>query len=41
MMGFPADFKFPVSKTQSMKQLGSSVAVPAISKTIEVIARYL
>lgn len=41
MMGFPADFKFPVSKTQSMKQLGNSVAVPAISKTIEAIARYL
>ena len=41
MMGFPADFKFPVSKTQAMKQLGNSVAVPAISKTIEAIARYL
>lgn len=37
MMGFPDDFKFPVSKTQSMKQLGNSVAIPAISKTIEVI----
>jgi hypothetical protein len=24
-----------------MKQLGNSVAIPAISKTIEVIARYL
>lgn len=41
MMGFPADFQFPVSKTQSMKQLGNSVAVPAISKTIEAIVRYL
>jgi DNA (cytosine-5)-methyltransferase 1 len=41
MMGFPDDFKFPVSKTQAMKQLGNSVAIPAISKTIEVIARYL
>ena len=41
MMGFPADFKFPVSKTEAMKQLGNSVAVPAISKTIEAIARYL
>ena len=41
MMGFPADFKFPVSETQAMKQLGNSVAVPAISKTIEAITKYL
>jgi len=30
MMGFPASFKFPVSDAQAMKQLGNSVAVPAI-----------
>ena len=41
MMGFPSDFKFPVSETQAMKQLGNSVAVPAISKTIEAITKYL
>jgi len=41
MMGFPVDFKFPVSETQAMKQLGNSVAVPAISKTIEAITKYL
>lgn len=31
MMGFPDDFVFPVSHAQAMKQLGNSVAVPAIS----------
>lgn len=41
MMGFPSDFVFPVSETQAMKQLGNSVAVPAISKTIEEIVKYL
>jgi DNA (cytosine-5)-methyltransferase 1 len=41
MMGLPSDFKFPVSETQAMKQLGNSVAVPAISKTIEEITKYL
>ena len=30
MQGFPVSFKFPVSETQAMKQLGNSVAVPAI-----------
>lgn len=30
MQGFPDDFTFPVSETQAMKQLGNSVAVPAI-----------
>ena len=30
MQGFPDDFKFPVSATQAMKQLGNSVAIPAI-----------
>ena len=30
MQGFPRNFKFPVSETQAMKQLGNSVAVPAI-----------
>ena len=30
LQGFPDDFKFPVSTTQAMKQLGNSVAVPAI-----------
>ncbi|MDY0138672.1 MAG: DNA cytosine methyltransferase [Candidatus Izemoplasmatales bacterium] len=30
MQGFPENFEFPVSKIQAMKQLGNSVAVPAI-----------
>lgn len=30
MQGFPKKFKLPVSITQAMKQLGNSVAVPAI-----------
>jgi DNA (cytosine-5)-methyltransferase 1 len=30
MMGLPKNFKFPVSETQTMKQLGNSVAVSAI-----------
>jgi DNA (cytosine-5)-methyltransferase 1 len=30
MQGFPDDFRFPVSATQAMKQLGNSVAVEAI-----------
>jgi DNA (cytosine-5)-methyltransferase 1 len=41
LMGFPEDFEFPVSKTQAMKQLGNSVAIPAIqataAKLLEVI----
>lgn len=30
MQGFPEDFVFPVSKVSAMKQLGNSVAIPAI-----------
>ena len=30
LQGFPKNFKFTVSETQAMKQLGNSVAVPAI-----------
>ena len=33
MQGFPEDFIFPVSEIQAMKQLGNSVAVPAIQAT--------
>ena len=33
MQGFPDDFEFPVSKGAAMKQLGNSVAVPAIEAT--------
>ncbi len=41
LMGFPDDFEFPVSDRQAMKQLGNSVAIPAIqataAKLLEVI----
>lgn len=37
MQGFPESFEFPVSETQAMKQLGNSVAVPAIKATAEQI----
>lgn len=41
MQGFPDDFEFPTSDTIAMKQLGNSVAIPAIQacaeKMIEVL----
>ena len=41
MQGFPSSFRFPVSETQAMKQLGNSVAVPAIQAVGENIMRVL
>ena len=41
MQGFPDDFEFPVSETQAMKQLGNSVAVPAIQATANEIIKRL
>ena len=41
MQGFPSDFKFPVSEAQAMKQLGNSVAVPAIQATANNIIKAL
>ncbi len=41
MQGFPSDFQFPVSEVQAMKQLGNSVAVPAIQMVAEVIIKNL
>ncbi len=41
MMGFPKSFKFPVSSSTAMKQLGNSVAVSAIKATLENILFYL
>lgn len=41
MQGFPEDYQFPVSETIAMKQLGNSVAIPAIqavgNKLIETL----
>ncbi|NCU29888.1 DNA cytosine methyltransferase [Candidatus Saccharibacteria bacterium] len=41
MQGFPDYFEFPVSETQAMKQLGNSVAVPAIQATANEIMKRL
>jgi DNA (cytosine-5)-methyltransferase 1 len=43
MQGFPKSFEFPeqISETQAMKQLGNSVAVPAIADWGRSIARAL
>ena len=37
MMGFPDDFKFPVTELKALKQLGNSVAVDAVKMTAEQI----
>ena len=41
MQGFPASFKFPVSDSQALKQLGNSVAVTAIQDFAEAIVESL
>ena len=41
MMGFPKGFKFPVTETQAMKQLGNAVAVPAIQAVAKEIIKKL
>ena len=41
MQGFPDDFILPSSKTQAMKQLGNSVAVPAIQAVAKTIFKIL
>ncbi len=41
MQGFPDDFKFPVSKTQAIKQLGNSVAVDAVEAVAKNILHHL
>ena len=41
LQSFPDDFEFPVSETQAMKQLGNSVAVPAIQATANEIMKRL
>ena len=41
MQGFPENFRFPVSKVQAMKQLGNSVAVPAIQAVAASIIKTL
>ncbi|MDD4110627.1 MAG: DNA cytosine methyltransferase [Clostridia bacterium] len=41
MQGFPEDFEFPVSNTQAMKQLGNSVAVPAVQAVGQALIKSL
>ena len=41
MMGLPEDFEFPVSEAQAMKQLGNSVAVPAVRATAKAMIKYM
>ncbi|MGL4768441.1 MAG: HpaII family restriction endonuclease [Formosimonas sp.] len=41
MMTFPADFEFPVSKTQAMKQLGNSVCVDVVKAVGASVFQYL
>jgi len=41
MQGFPNNFIFPVSDAQAMKQLGNSVAIPAIQATAKEIIKRL
>lgn len=41
IMGFPDAFIFPVSNRQAMKQLGNSVAIPAIQATAAQIKKVL
>jgi len=40
MQGFPSDFSFPVTKAQAMKQLGNSVAVPAVQAIANTVIEY-
>lgn len=41
LQGFPSWFEFPVSKTNTMKQLGNSVAVDAIEAVANNIIKYI
>ena len=41
MQGFPAEFDFPVSNTQAMKQLGNSVAIDGIKECGKVLLDYM
>lgn len=41
MMALPDDFEFPVSQSQTMKQLGNSVCVEVVSKVAESVFKYI
>lgn len=41
IMGFPKNYKFPVSRTQMYHQMGNSVAVPVVKKIAKLIVKKL
>lgn len=41
IMGFPKDFKIPVSRTQMYRQFGNSVAVPVVTELAKVMTKTL
>jgi DNA (cytosine-5)-methyltransferase 1 len=41
LMGFPPDFKIPVSDTQAYRQFGNSVAVPIVERIAAAVAQTL
>jgi len=41
LMGFPADFKIPVSDTQAYKQFGNSVVVPVVERIAKEVVKTL
>lgn len=41
IMGFPKDFKVPVSRTQMYRQFGNSVAVPVVAKIAQAMLKTL
>ena len=41
IMGFPSDFKIPVSRTQMYRQLGNSVAVPVVTAIAKQLTKAL
>ncbi|MCQ2247940.1 MAG: DNA (cytosine-5-)-methyltransferase [Treponema sp.] len=41
IMGYPKDFKIPVSRTQMYHQFGNSVAVPVVQKIAESIVKII
>jgi hypothetical protein len=41
LMGYPADFKIPVSDTQAYKQFGNSVVVPVVERIAKAVVAAL
>jgi DNA (cytosine-5)-methyltransferase 1 len=41
LMGFPKDFKIPVSDTQAYKQFGNSVVVPVVERIARAVVATL